>query len=431
MWRWVWILILLIVVAGGVALAMQPRGVPVDVAFAERKEIREYVEEQAKTRLPDVYEITMPLQGRVLPITLNEGDRVTAGQIVAQLDPQDLETDVVERANTVVQYDRSLEQIDLAIEQAEQTVLASQASYDFAERQFSRSESLRSQNTVSQATLEADELRMTESKLELRKNQLNKSIYVIMRNIVELMRETDMAKRAKAQRDLDRAVLRSPVDGVILVKQVSNERVLSAGTVLLEIGDLQTLQVEAEILTQDVVKIQVGDQVDIEGPAIGVKPVAGRVAQVYPQGFTKVSSLGVEQQRVIVVMDFEPGVLERLREERRTLGVDYRVRVKVYTGYKPEALVIPRAALFRSAAGRWQVFVVRDGVARRVDVEVGLRNDFEVEVLQGLEVGEAVIVAPDSTLEDNATVVARTRDSNRAPVAPSKSGLSNQLQPSS
>jgi HlyD family secretion protein len=404
MWRWIWVLTVLVVLAGVTVWAMSPKGAPVDVGVARRQTIREYVEEQAKTRLPDIYQITMPLQGRVLPITLNEGDLVHQGQVVAQLDARDLETDAVERANTVAQYDKSLDQIDLSIEQAQQTVLASQASYDFAEREFNRTKALRSQNSASQSELEADELRMTESKLDLRKNELNKSIYVIMRSVVELMRETDVAKRAKAQRDLERAVIRSPVEGVVLSKDVSNEQVLSAGTVLLEVGDLQQLQVEAEILTQDVVKINVGATVDIEGPAIGPEPVTGCVVQVYPQGFTKVSSLGVEQQRVIVVIAFGPNELERLRHEGRTLGVDYRVRVKVYTGQKDGAVTVPRAALFRSSEGTWQAFVVRDGRAKLVDLKIGLRNDFDVEILEGINVGEQVIVAPDSTLQDNALV---------------------------
>jgi HlyD family secretion protein len=402
--RWLWILILLLVVAAVAAFAWPSRGVPVDVARATRQEIREYVEEQAKTRLPETFEITMPLQGRVLPITLDEGDRVEQGQVIAELESSDLETDVLEQSNTVIQYAKSLEQIDLAIEQAEQTILASQATYEVSERQFSRSKALRSDGSVSQAQYEADELRMTEARLELRKDQLNKSIYTILRSVVELMRETEIAKQAKAKRDLHRAVIRSPVDGVVLAKEVSNERVLSAGTALLSIGDLHTLQVEAEVLTQDVAKIHEGDPVDIEGEAVGAEPVAGRVSHVYPQGFTKVSSLGVEQQRVIVVMEFEPGVLEQLELQQRRLGVDFRLRVRIYTDQKSDALAVPRPALFRSADGKWQVFVVRDGRARRVDVQVGLRNDFDVEILEGVSEGEPVILAPDATLQDGAAV---------------------------
>jgi HlyD family secretion protein len=346
----------------------------------------------------------MPLQGRILPIELEEGDHVTAGQVVARMDQSDLETDLVERRNTVMRYDKNLAQIDLAIEQAAHTVKASQAKYDFAERVFSRTRSLRDQNSASVAKLEQDELQLTQSALDLRKEQLNHRMYQIMRSVMELMRETDVAKQTKAERDRGRAEIHTPVAGVALKKEVANERVLAAGSVLLEIGDPRALQVEADVLTQDVTAIKVGDPVEIEGPAIGTTAVAGTVAQIYPQGFTKVSSLGVEQQRVKVVIDFAPHVLDQLSEAGRALGVDYRVHVRIFTESKDTAVVVPRAALFRSAAGDWQLFAVRQGRADLIDVTVGLRNDFDVEILKGINVGEEVILAPDSTIEDGTLV---------------------------
>jgi len=420
--RWLWILIALIVVGLGTSFALTPRGVPVDVALARRQAIREYVEEEAKTRLPDIFTITMPLQGRILPISLDEGDRVETGQVVAEMDVSDLETDVVEQANSVKQYDRNLEQIALAIEQAEQTVRASKAKYDFAERLFSRTKALVEANSTSILKLEQDELQLTESALNMRKEQLNKNIYVIMQGVIELMRETEVAKQAKILRDRDRAVIRSPVAGVVLKKERSNEQVLPAGEVLLTVGDPQQLQVEADVLTQDVVKIQPGDLVDIEGPAIGPTAVAGRVAKVYPQGFTKVSSLGVEQQRVTVIVDFAPTVLAQLTQAGRTLGIDYRVRIKVYTDDKSDAIVIPRAALFRSATGSWQVFVVRDGKAVLADVRVGLRNDFDVEIVSGIEAGESVIVAPESTLDPGTVVEPNPSPSAAEPASVAPTG---------
>lgn len=402
MLRWLWILIGLTLIGIGIAFASAPKRVPVDVAQAHRSSIREYIEEQAKTRLHDTQKITMPMLGRLLPIELEEGDRVTAGQIVARVDDRDLETELVEQTNTVERYKRNLDQIDLAVQQAEQTVQVSQAKYDFFERAFSRTKGLRDRNTASDKELEQDELNMTESALDLRKEQLNKNIYVIMRGVVELMRDTDSAKRSKTLRDRERTVLRSAVDGVVLKKEESNERVLSAGTALLEIGDPSELEVEADILTQEVVKISVGDSVDIEGTAIGVEPVPGRVARIYPQGFTKISSLGVEQQRVTVIVTFEPEAKQRFVSDGRNLGVDYRLQIKIYTDEKSDAVIIPRSALFRSASGGWQVFVVRENKAALTDVTVGLRNDYDVEVLDGVQAGDQVVIAPDSSLEDGA-----------------------------
>lgn len=402
--RWLFIVVAMLAVGAGVLTWLRPPGVPVDVTNAQRQAIREYVAEEAKTRLPEIQRITMPLAGRVRPIHLREGDAVTAGQVVAELDACDLDTDLVERSTTVKRYDKNLEQIELSIEQATQTVLASQAKFDFTDRLFQRTKALSQQNSASQVKLESDELQRTEAQLGLRKDQLNKGMYEIMRGVIELMREAERAKMAKAERDRDRAQITTPVGGVVLKRLESNERMLAAGEILLEIGDPQQLQVEADILTQDVTVIEVGDVVDIEGPAIGPVAVTGKVSRIYPQGFTKVSSLGVEQQRVKVIVDFESGTLEKLKAQGRPLGVDFRVRVKIYTAAKDDAITIPRAALFRSASGNWQAFVVRDNIARRIDVEIGLRNDFDVEIVRGIEANDTLILAPDSTIEDGTRV---------------------------
>ena len=166
------------------------------------------------------------------------------------------------------------------------------------------------------------------------------------------------------------------------------------------------LEIEADVLTQDVVKVQLGDPVDIIGSALGGKSISGTVGRIYPQGFTKVSSLGVEQQRVKVIVNFDDGVLDQLKLDGKTLGVDYRLRVKIYTDEKAKTITVPRAAVFRSGAGSWQAFAIEAGIARLRDVTIGLRNDFDVEIIDGIAVGETVIIAPDSTITDGLRVEA-------------------------
>jgi HlyD family secretion protein len=146
--------------------------------------------------------------------------------------------------------------------------------------------------------------------------------------------------------------------------------------------------------------------VEIYGPAIGAgvgHGVPGVVHRIYPAGFTKISSLGVEQQRVIVVVRFGEGVLQKLRSER-DLGVDYRVRVRIFTDENSRALIVPRSALFRGADGGWEVFVVRSGRAALQPVEVGLMNDEIAEVTKGLEAKETVVLAPESSLHHGTRV---------------------------
>jgi HlyD family secretion protein len=203
----------------------------------------------------------------------------------------------------------------------------------------------------------------------------------------------------------ERSVMTSPIDGVVLERHVVNEQFLAAGTVLLTLGRLEDLEVEAEILSQDVVKIDVGDAVEIYGPAVGRalgQGVPGKVAQIYPGGFTKISSLGVEQQRVRVVIHFDEGQLPELL--KRDLGVDFTVRVRIFTDARSDALLVPRPAIFRSPDGGWQVYVVRQGRARLQPVEVGLMNDDRVEIRAGLQADDLVVLAPESSLSDGSRV---------------------------
>jgi HlyD family secretion protein len=171
----------------------------------------------------------------------------------------------------------------------------------------------------------------------------------------------------------------------------------------MKIGELERMEVEADVLSQDVVDVKEGQQAEIYGPAIGREPVPAKVTRIFPAGFTKISSLGVEQQRVKVVLSFDPRYLKRLRAERQ-LGVDFRVGVRIFTANSDDALIVPRSALFRGAAGQWQVFAVRNGRVQLIDVGVGLMNDELVEIADGLAEDEVVVLAPETTLVDGMRV---------------------------
>jgi HlyD family secretion protein len=221
------------------------------------------------------------------------------------------------------------------------------------------------------------------------------------------------ARLKRALLDQQRGTMTSPVDGVVLSRAVSNECLLPAGATLLEIGRLEDLEVEADVLSPDVVRFREGSQVDVYGPAVG-QPAAdgkdhadGTVQKIFPAGFTKISSLGVEQQRVKVIVRINDADLKWLRRERN-LGVGYRVRVRIYTAERPQALVIPRSALFRAAGGGWQVYAVRNCRASLQDVQVGLINDEAAEITAGLSEGEQVVLAPESNLEHGARVTVKT-----------------------
>lgn len=393
------IVMTLLILVGTAGYAFSGRkGVPVDVVEVKRATIREYIEERAKTRLRDTYEITMPLNGRILPITLREGDLVRKDQVVAEMDTEELDETLTRISKQVDVSQRQVDNHELTILQSKETIRASKARYDYAISQYDRATQLAQQNAIAESEIERNMLSKVENEVKYNYDLLEDRKLVTEKGNAELRHEELLSRQREATSDRKKAVILSSVDGIVLSRQSANERWLPAGTPLLEIGSLDQLEVEVEVLTQEAVRIQEGDPVEIEGAAIGQQPVMGQVSRVYPRGFTKRSSLGVEQQRVIVLIDFNQGVLEQLMASGKSLGADFRVATRIFTDEHADAIVVPRSSIFRNAQGGWQAFVVRDQVTTLVDVEVGLRNDFEVEIVKGVRPGELVILAPDSDL---------------------------------
>lgn len=404
--RWIWIVFFVVLIGGAWFYFASTSSIAVDVATVTSGDVRVYIHERAKTRLPHVTRITMPLAGRIQPITFREGDEVAKGTIVAELEADNLDTELAEAQSRIDEFDHLLNSLESVLLSAKAKVKASQAKLEYSDVELDRRKTLEENNAITASIISEAQLLFVESRIEVERDSLLVKAIDAIYSATDIARgEADLTRKRK-QRDRDRASLVSPIDGVVLSRRVSNERVLPAGEILMEIGSLNDIQIEAEVLTQDAVSINVGDDVDIEGPGVGPLVVAGTVIQVYPKGFRKISSLGVEQQRVLVIIEFAPGVLDGLRKKGRTLGVDFRSRVKIYTDQKTNALKLPRSALLRDATGNRQVFVVRNGMAELRTVKIGLENDFDVEALEGLSEGDDVILAPESSLEDGVLVEA-------------------------
>ncbi len=422
-------------------------GVAVDSSEVARGPIREFVDERAITRLPETYLITMPYSARIEPITLSEGDPVEADnprRPVARLVADDLRLAgdeaqaAVERLDAAIAENLDTKMEQLAEKQAQQLVASmadtvaaaaervrsGEAKYDYAKKNMERTKRLLDSEVATEDDWDRAQLQRITSEVDLAQDRLVHSITAALKlatDIVPTMirqsvtdkRLTDAVlkkQRAEAAAALERVKLRqrrgiiqSPVDGVVLKRFVSNERFLAAGDPLLEIGRLQDLQVEADVLSLDVVNAKVGDAVEIYGPAIGPRDARGTISKIYPAGFTKISSLGVEQQRVTVVVRIDPQDLRRLRDQRG-LGVGYRVRARIITAEKPDALLVPRSALFRSPQGKWQLYKIEDGRARLQEVEIGMLNDTQAEVLAGIHEGDRIVHTPDSNLADGKRV---------------------------
>ncbi|HBL42590.1 HlyD family efflux transporter periplasmic adaptor subunit [Gimesia sp.] len=440
------IIIMVVLLVGlGAFYLFSDAPLPVDVTVAEKGEVKAFIEERARTSLSRIYRIAMPLNGRILPITVEEDEKVTEGQIVAVMDTSDLDAEVakaryrveqfarkiIEQSdtrledNSLVQFDEFLKSMDLTVEAASKQQDASHAKWQYARDEFDRKYQLFKQKALSESELNEADLFKKQSEIDYQKDiltwrslqaiqsamQIGKISILKYKEKKELSTAVLQEEQKEAQsrldqllRDQKRATMRSPVDGTILTRNYSNERTLAAGDILLEIGRLQELEVEADVLSQYVGDIQIGSLVDIEGPALGRQSVRGKVKRIYPKGFTKVSSLGVEQQRVKVIISFDQNLWKQLKQQRRNLGTDYRVRVKIYTEIKPDVVKVSRSTLFRSASGQWQAYVVRNNRAILTDVKTGVMNDFDAEIEQGIQAGDRLIIAPSMNLQPGQSV---------------------------
>ncbi len=448
-----WILIVAavvcVVVGVGAAVTLAP-GEPVDVVVAANGSIEEYIDERAITRLPRTYLISMPYAARIEEIALSEGDRVekdNPDKPLVRMVPEDLKLAVDEAEAAVERLDASiaenlskdLEELQMrqsyevvrsmrdTIKAAETRVESGTEKKAYNKRRFDRLDQAYKSGAITEEEHDRVYLDyvtagfdLAQDELVLRITQaLTVAIEIVPEMINQMVKDKSLTdavlkkQRAEAAAAFEQVKLRqqrgtivSPVDGVVLRRYVTDERFLGAGEPLLEIGRLEDLEIEAELLSVDVVDAKVGNPVEIYGPAVGDVPAKGRVAKVYPAGFTKVSSLGVEQQRVKVVVAIDHEDLQRLTQERG-IQVGYRVRVKIVTAQRQGALVVPRSSLFRGADNHWQLFVSEGNRARLRIVEVGLMNDRLAEITSGVQPGEKVIRTPPSSLTDGGRVAPR------------------------
>ena len=373
----------------------------------------------------------MPVDGRILPIEVKEGENVEKGQTVARMDTTGLEASLAQaqsrmdlnRFNALEQtaleeFTRWIEAMKQMTDAAHEMTKASDAQYKFSDWYAKSVVELLNKGATTEEKMLKAEADNAQSRVDAAVNNLiaeamntlNVASELGPKYVAQWLKRKTLESGAlakaleKAQTDLQRATITAPIKGVILKRYVENEQVLGAGSRLLDIGDLSQMQVTADILSQEAGSIQPGQDVEIIGDVFAGLPAKGTVERVKPEAFTKVSSLGVEQQRVPVVINFNKGLLEELEKSRRELGLAYRLQVRIYTESARDAVVVPRLALFRNNQGQWQIFTIRQGKAGLVTVKVGILNDEQAQILEGVKAGDQVIVAPPKDLNTGDSV---------------------------
>ena len=389
------ILVLLIVVGVVIALLMmwlRPDPLRVNVAKASRGPMRVTLDGEGKTRVRDRYVVAAPVAGRLRRINLRRGDKVVERQLIAEIEPMPLAPlDPRQRAEAIARV-RAAED---ARAEVDQMVDRYKASYEQARRDLKRSQSLARDGVISRQEVEAAE---TASATALREYEALKSRAEKAAHDVEVARAALLAiNRSPAAATV---TVQAPSEGRVLQVLEESERVVSAGAPLVELSNPSRLEVVIELLSTDAVKVSSGATVFIENWG-GPRALEARVRLVEPSAFTKVSALGVEEQRVNVIAD--------LAEAERTLGDGYRVEGRVVVWETTDALRVPISTLFRRGEN-WSLFYVENGIARIKDVEIGHLTSAEAEVISDLKEGAEVITHPSKDISDGARVETVSRE---------------------
>jgi HlyD family secretion protein len=392
---WTAIGVVLLLVLG---YLFKPRPIIVEMAQVAKGQLQEIISDEAKTRVHDVYTLSAPVTGHLRRITAEVGDSVERlATIVAEIEP--IDPDFLD-PRSEAQAKADIKAADSAMSLAQAEVNQAQAELDFALAEFDRMRELRVSNSVSARELDNSErayktalavLATAEAGLQMRMYELERS------QALMLSPSTTQTQHGSCQC----VNITAPVSGRILAVLNKSEGVVMAGTALLEIGDPEDLEIVVELLSFDAVKVQPGQVVNIKNWG-GSQPLVGRVNRIEPIGFMKVSALGIEEQRVNVIVDIAS---EYNRWAR--LGHGYQVDVEIVLWEGKDLLTVPVTALFRDQ-DKWAIFVVREQVAEKQVISIGHKNAFNVEVIAGLNEGDWYVSHPNNQIAHGVKVSSRT-----------------------
>ena len=390
-------------VAGALSYAFWPRPTLVDMGRVTQGPMQVTIDGEGRTQVHEPYVVSTPIAGRMMRLTIEPGDRVEQGDVVARMlptSPSALDARSREQARANVTA------AEAALRVAEADLNKARADRDLAEANLERTKRLFDSGIVSQAALDSDQrtaraanaaLDTARAAISMRVAELNNA-----RAALISFDDTGLAEAIEAEQD-EVLPLKAPVPGAVLQIMQQSEITLAAGTPILEIGDIETdLEVLAELLSTDAVKIRTGDPVVIDNWG-GPVPLKGEVSRIEPWGFTKVSALGVEEQRVNVTIRFLSPY-----EDRPTLGHGFRVETRIVTWSAEDALIVPAGALFRAGPDQWALFVVENGVAVQRAVQLAANNGLTAAIATGVSPDEQIVLYPPSGLMDGQSVAERT-----------------------
>jgi len=394
--RAVWALVAAVAIVGLTWFAW-PRPIAVDLASVTKGPLEVTVDDEARTRVRHVYTVSAPLAGKVLRTSREVGDQVTADEtVLAVMQPT---VPAFHDVRTHEELQAALASSEAAMRLAEAEVRRIEAALTFARTELERAERLARTDAISLKALDKArfDVETNEAALASAKAQLDVRRYERTRAAAQL---THPNGNSEPQSDPACCIqIRAPVSGRVLKLVQESEVVVQAGAPLVDIGDPRDLEIAADLLSTDAVRIKPGSMVRIDG--WGGQPIQGRVRRVDPAGFKKVSALGIEEQRVSTIIDFvDPP------EAWSALGHEFRVWVHVSIWNTPDALRVPVGALFRRGED-WAVFAVKAGRAQITLVKIGNRSSQNAQVLEGLSADDQVVLHPSDRISHGTAVSKR------------------------
>lgn len=382
--RWRWALLIVALLGAGLGFAFWPEAVPVDAARVTRGPMRLGITDEGITRVRPLSVVSAPISGFLSRINLDPGAKVRAGQEIAHmhgrpsapLDP------------------RNIEQVHAALDAARASMTGLSATLAQARRDLVRAEDLAKRGFLPRAQLEAARTRVSTSNAALAQARAE-----VARLAAQLAPATGVASATEVP-------VRSPVAGTVLSVVDESEGLIQEGTPLMWIGDPTRIEVVLDLLSREAVRAKVGDPVEMTQWG-GEGRLTGTVKRIEPFGRMKVSALGIEEQRVNLIIGFDAASAGRAAR----LGHGFQLDATVLLWQRPDALRVPIGALFRGPGGGWQVFAIEGDRARvrtRIrDVKIGQIDSSHGQVLTGLQEGDAVVLNPPTTVSDNTKVAPR------------------------
>ena len=373
-----------------IAVGLWPRAIQVEVSSVSRGPLIVTVDEEGMTRVKNRYVVSAPVAGQLRRIDWKAGAPVEAGQTVLAV----LETSGADflDARALAQAEARVRGAEAAREGALAQRDRARASARMFASDFERVKALRDQRVLSAQEFETAQMRADTAVQDTRAADFALKVAEF-----ELQQARALLTRGQPGGGADPLILSSPVSGRILRVFQESARVVPAGFALMEVGDPSDLEIRIEVLSRDGVAIRPGARVILEQWG-GTKPLNARVRLVEPSAFTKISALGVEEQRVYVIADFTDPL-----DQRQPLGDSYRVEARIVTGEISDALRVPAGALFQRR-GEWQAFLVEAGRAQLRTVQVGRSNGVQTEIVKGLSEGDHVVVYPGDKVTDGTRV---------------------------